>query len=186
MKLSLSRKLHILQWELVLPDVLHSIRSLLCTTTNEMPHERLFNHKHRSSFGVSVPTWLSSPGRVYLRRDVTPSKYDLVVEEVDLVHATPSYARVLFPTGRENTVSLRDIAPSRQAITFSPDGSGNLINPEANADASDLPDASYACNRVCDNGETPDHSDFLNTGETPLAEVTPIADVDKYRAVPYI
>ena len=35
-----SRKLHILQWELVLPDVLHSIRSLLCTTTNETPHER--------------------------------------------------------------------------------------------------------------------------------------------------
>ena len=51
-----SRKLHISQWELVLPAVLHSIRSLLCTTTNETPHERLFKHKRRSSFGVSVPT----------------------------------------------------------------------------------------------------------------------------------
>ena len=99
-----SRKLHISQWELVLPDVLHSIRSLLCTTTNETPHERLFKHKRRSSFGVSVPTWLSSPGRVYLRRHANPSKYDPVVEEVDLVHATPSYARVRFPTGRETTV----------------------------------------------------------------------------------
>ena len=169
-----------------MPDVLHSIRSLLCTTTNETPHERLFKHKRRSSFGVSVPTWLSSPGRVYLRRHANPSKYDPVVEELDLVHATPSYARVRFPAGRETTVSLRDIAPSRQPITFSPAGSGNLANPETNADACELPDASYACNRVCDNGETPDHSDFLNTGETPLAEVTPIADVDKYRAVPYI
>jgi len=35
-----SRKLHISQWELVLPDVLHSIRLLLCTTANETPHEK--------------------------------------------------------------------------------------------------------------------------------------------------
>jgi len=166
-----SRKLHISQWELVFLDVLHSVRSLHCTTTNKTPHERLFKHKRQSSFGASVPAWLSSPGRVYLRRHATPSKYDPVVEEVDLVHATPSYARVRFPTGRENTVSLRDIAPLRQATTFSPDGSGNLVNLEANADASELPDASYACNRVCDNGETPDDSDFANAGETPLAEV---------------
>ena len=149
-----------------MPDVLHSIHSLLCTTTNETPHERLFKH-----IGVSVPTWLSSPGRVYLRRHATPSEYDPVFEEVDLVHATPSYARVLFPTSRETTVSLHDIAPSRQAITFSPDGSGNLVYREANADASDLPDACYTCNRVCDNGENPDDNDFTNAGETPLAEV---------------
>ena len=184
-----------------MPDVLHSIRSLLCTTTNETPHERLFKHKRRSSFGVFVPTWLSSPGRVYLRRHATPSEYDPVIEEADLVHATPSYARVRFPTGRESTVSLRDIAPARQAITFSPDESGNLVNPEANADASELPDASYAWNRVCDNGEAPDDSDFTN--ETPLAEVPSpeMPDnvscgvrrstrerkpVDKYGAVPYI
>jgi len=125
-----SRKVHISQWELVLPDVLHSIRSLLCTTTNEALHERLSKQKRRLSFGVSVPTWLSPPGRVYLRRRATPSKYDPVVEEVDLVHATPSYACVRFPTcvrfltDTESAVSLRDIAPSRQSITFSPDGSG--------------------------------------------------------------
>jgi len=89
-----SRKLHISQWELVLPLVLHSIRSLLCTTTNKTPHEHLFKHKRRSPFGVSVPTWLSSPGRVYLRRHATPSEDDSMVEEVDLVHATPSYMHV--------------------------------------------------------------------------------------------
>jgi len=120
----------------------------------------LFKHQRRSSFGASVPTWLSSPGRVYLRRHATPAKYDPVVEEVDLVHETPSYARVRFPAGRETTVSLRDTS-----------GSGNLVNPEANADACDLPDASYACNRVCDNGENPDDSGFTNAGETPLADV---------------
>jgi len=98
---------------------------------------------------------------VYLRRHTTPSKYDPVVEEVDLVHATPYYARLRFPTGRETTVSLRDIAPSRQAITFSPDGSENLVNCEANAEASDFSDASYACNEVCHNGENPDDSYFM-------------------------
>ena len=63
-------------------------------------------------------------------------------------------------------MSLRDIAPARQTIKFSPDGSVNLVNREVNADASDspLPDANYACNRVCDNGENPGNSDFTNIG----------------------
>ena len=61
-----SRKLAVTQW--VLLDALHSIRSLLCTATNSTPHERLFNYKPQSSFGVAVPTWLSSPGPVFLRR----------------------------------------------------------------------------------------------------------------------
>ena len=37
-----SRKLPTTHWEDVLPDALHSIRSLLCTATNATPHERLF------------------------------------------------------------------------------------------------------------------------------------------------
>jgi len=37
------------------------------------------------------------------------------VEEVDLVHATPNYARVGLSTGRETTVPLRDIAPMKRA-----------------------------------------------------------------------
>ena len=59
-----SRGLDIRQWQLVLADALHSIRSLLCTATNATPHERLFNFKRRSSFGTSVPTWLCEPGPV--------------------------------------------------------------------------------------------------------------------------
>ena len=31
------------KWETVLPDALHSIRSLLCTATNSTPHEKMFN-----------------------------------------------------------------------------------------------------------------------------------------------
>jgi len=72
----------------------------------------------------------------------------------------------------EKSLSLRDIAPSRQAITFSPDGSGNLVNSKANSGASDLPDSSYARNRMCDNGENPDDSDFTDAGEAPPCRST--------------
>ena len=37
-----SRNLDSPQWELVLPDALHSIRSLLCIAANQTPHERFF------------------------------------------------------------------------------------------------------------------------------------------------
>ena len=36
------RHLFPMQWEKVLPEVLHSVRTLLCTTTNSTPHERFF------------------------------------------------------------------------------------------------------------------------------------------------
>ena len=75
-----SRKLAVTQWECVLPDALHSIRSLLCTATNATSHKRLFTYKRRSSFGVSVPTWLSSPGPVFFRRHARSSKYEPLAE----------------------------------------------------------------------------------------------------------
>jgi len=46
-----------------------------------------------------------------LKKHVRLSKYDPLVEQVELVHATPHYAHVRFPSGREATVSTRDIAP---------------------------------------------------------------------------
>lgn len=67
------------QWESVLDNVLHSIRSLLCTSTNETPHERLFSCPRKTSNGYSLPTWLSQPGTVLLRKFVRESKSDSVV-----------------------------------------------------------------------------------------------------------
>ena len=46
-------------WERVLPDTLHSIRSLISTSRNETPHERMFAFQRRSATGYSVPSWLS-------------------------------------------------------------------------------------------------------------------------------
>ena len=60
-----SHNLDTRQWELVLPDALHSIRSLLCTVTNQTPNERLFNYRWKSPFATSVPTWLHGQGPVF-------------------------------------------------------------------------------------------------------------------------
>ena len=98
-------------WEEVLPEALHSIRSLLTTATNETPHERFFKFPRRSGLGSSLPTWLLTPGPVLLRRFVRQNKSDPLVDEVELIAANPTYARVRYPGGRETSVSLRDLAP---------------------------------------------------------------------------
>ena len=105
------RGLSVEHWESVLPDVLHSIRSLICTTTNETPHERLFIHRRKSVSGASVPSWMAKPGPVLLRRHNRQSKYEPIVEDVELVSANPYYAVVQTEGGRQMTVSTRDLAP---------------------------------------------------------------------------
>ena len=87
-----SRKLEITQWEHVLPDALHSIRSLLCTATNCTPHERMFQYDRRSTSGTSLPSWLLTPGPIYMKRNVRTSKFEPLVDEVELLSAKRSYA----------------------------------------------------------------------------------------------
>ncbi len=70
-------------WQDVLHDVLNAIRSLLCTTTNATPHERMFNFERRSSTGTALPVWLCEPGEVLLKRFDGRSKYDPIVEVVE-------------------------------------------------------------------------------------------------------
>ena len=99
------------QWEAVLLDALHSVRSLLCTATKCTPHERLFSYQRRSASGNSIPTWLTTQEKVLLKRHVRKSKYDPLVDEVDLIDVNPEYAHVRFSNGKESTVSVRDLAP---------------------------------------------------------------------------
>ena len=106
-----SRNLSVDSWQTVLPDALHSIRSLLCTATNATPHERMFLYQRKSSSGSSLPSWLSSPGPVLLKRSVRHSKFEPLVDQVELVHSNPNYAQVRFPDGREDTVSVKQLAP---------------------------------------------------------------------------
>ena len=120
-KLALKDKnMPISKWEVVLPQVLHSVRSLLCTATNATPHERFLNFQRRSVLGISVPSWLTSPGSVLVRRHARSSKYEPLVEKVDLIHATPQYAHVRYKDGRETSVSLRDVVPIPLENKFDP------------------------------------------------------------------
>ena len=106
-----SENMEIKHWEKMLPKALHSVRSLLCTSSNQTPHERFFNFKRKSTLGTSLPSWLTSPGPVLLRNFVPNGKNDELVKKVYLTEANPLYARVKFPEGREGNVSLRDLAP---------------------------------------------------------------------------
>jgi len=98
------------RWEDVLNEALHSVRTLLCTATNETPHERMFRFQRKATFGCAMPTCLISEGSVLLRRHVR-SKNDPLCDEVLLLEANPSYAHIRYPNGREDTVSTSDLAP---------------------------------------------------------------------------
>ena len=107
-----TRNMRVEQWEYVLQESLHAIRSLLCTSINATPHERMFLHNRKSPTGTSLPQWLLAPGPVLYRKNVRTSKYEPLVEEVELLESNPEYAHIKFPDGREETVSLRQLAPT--------------------------------------------------------------------------
>ena len=85
-----SKNLPIKYWQKVLPDILHSIWSLLCTATNELPMNGFsISPEGRSTSGNSIPTWLTTPGRVLLKCHVRTNKMELLVDEVELLEANP-------------------------------------------------------------------------------------------------
>ena len=122
-----SRNLPIRCWQVVLPDALHSIRSLLCTATNDTPHERLLNYARPSSTGTAIPSWLCNPGPVLLKRHVRASKTDPLVDEVELLQANPQYAHIRYPDGNEDTVSVRHLAPAGSETYIHPSYEANEI-----------------------------------------------------------
>ena len=106
-----SQQLPTTQWEIVFPDALHSIRSLLCTVTNATPHERLSSYQRRSTSGVSIPSWLATPGIVLIKRHVRHSKYEPLVDEVEHLDTKPQYVHVRLPSGTETTVFVKHLSP---------------------------------------------------------------------------
>ena len=48
---------------------------------------------------------------MYERQHTRQTKYELLVEKTDLIHATPQYACIRFSGGREATVPLKNVAP---------------------------------------------------------------------------
>ena len=97
-------------WEAVLPEALHTVRSLLCTATNATPNEHFLGFSRKSMVGRTLPSWLIQPEHVLLWRFVK-NKSDPLNEEVELLEANPSFAYVRFPDGRESSVSTKNVAP---------------------------------------------------------------------------
>ena len=118
-------------WEDVLPNALHSIRSLLCTTMNVMPHERLFKYTRTSTSGTPIPTW-AKPGPIYIRNHTKSSKYDPPVTPATLLEINPHYAHEHLPSGVETTVNVQDIAPKspNEEDTFNKDLSTSTGSPK--------------------------------------------------------
>ena len=81
------------------------------------PHERLFNYQRRSTTGQSVPSSLSTPGPVLIKRHVRNSKYEPLVDEAELIEANPQYAHVRLSNGRETTLSVRDLTWYTLSVT---------------------------------------------------------------------
>ena len=70
------------------------------------------NFSRRLSTGSSIHSWLAEPGPVYVKRHVRHSKFDPLVEKVDVLQVNPHYAHIRYPDGRETTVSTKHLGPS--------------------------------------------------------------------------
>ena len=166
-------------WEQVLPQALHSIRSLLCTSTNETPHERFFKFSRKSQAGTTLPSWLSNPGIVLMKKNVRQSKYDPLVEEVELIESNPHYAYVRLSNGKETTVSTRQLAPAGER-------SLQRVTDETNSTDLDIPPDDIQIEQVVDDNTVRElSSPSINSeNEYPTNSVKEIASKQQ-RVRPY-
>ena len=110
-----------------------------------------------------MPTWLSVPGPVLLKRHIRTSKTDPLVDEVQLLQANPQYAHIQHADGREAMVSIRHLAPCgdtplqdnplTDSTALPPNGAGNT-----------------------DEADTPQHA----SGETPTTTLPVDVAASKY------
>ena len=182
------------QWEKVLPNALHAIRSLLCTATNETPHERFFLFNRKSATGTTLPSWLSSPGRVLMRRNVRSSKYDPLVDEVELLDCNPMYAHVRLQDGRETTVSLHQLAPvgfnhdPNQTVSYDSSDSLTIPSPRLSDPSTNAPES------LCEHLDPSSQTDTMSSDESSLVDTSPPEmdttphenSLSKNRSVPFI
>ena len=118
-------------WEDCIPQAISSYRALLCTATNETPHDRFLGFKRKIPIVKRVPTWLRDGNNVFLRRFVR-NKSDPLVDPVIVVNSGPIYSRIRFASGREDTFSNSDLAQGTDNIATSEGvGSKPVIQPSA-------------------------------------------------------
>ena len=96
-------------WQTILDMALHCIHSLLCTTTNSTPHERLFKFHRRSGSGYTLPDWLQ--GDLALLRNLYTS--------LSLIHSWKQWkdSRQL-PTLKEYASPMEDSQQYKQVTSL--------------------------------------------------------------------
>ena len=124
-------------------------------------------------YGSSLPSWLSNGNsRVLLKRHVRASKYDPLVDEVELIEANHQYAHIRHPDGRESTVSTHDLAPAGDT----PEDDMRAVPYQITQPVTDPPTDSPA-----DPPTDPPVNDALtetNTNAAPAHNITPGVDLD--------
>ncbi|XP_003368437.1 conserved hypothetical protein [Trichinella spiralis] len=110
-----SHNLRIEQWEEVIRLALHLLRRLLSTATNATPHERLFGSSSRTPTDTSLPTWLTTPGMVLIRRMSQTNKCNLLVEELELLeHLAPAGGKCVAEDGNPDETQVGTGAPCEE------------------------------------------------------------------------
>ncbi|XP_003366844.1 conserved hypothetical protein [Trichinella spiralis] len=110
-----SHNLRIEQWEEVIRLALHLLRRLLSTATNATPHERLFGSSSRTPTDTSLPTWLTTPGMVLIRRLSQTNKRNLLVEELELLeHLAPAGGKCVAEDGNPDETQVGTGAPCEE------------------------------------------------------------------------
>ena len=81
------------------------------------PHKRFLVFQRRSTTVRSLPSWITTEFKAFVKRFVRHSKSDPLVDEVEIIHVNPNYAQVRCPSGQKVTASLRNLAPRPQEDT---------------------------------------------------------------------
>jgi len=97
-------------WATVLPEAHHAVRSLVCLSTNETPHERFLRFPRKAMAGSALLSWLLHPGPILLRRHVR-NKGDPLCDLVELVEGNQTHSVIRLGDGQESIVSTSDLAP---------------------------------------------------------------------------
>jgi hypothetical protein len=75
----------------------------------------MFKHLCKTATGYTVTLSLSHPP-ILLKKHLRNNKYELLVDEVQLIDSNAQYAHIRYPDGRDTTVFLGHLAPK----SFSP------------------------------------------------------------------
>ena len=99
----------------------------------------------KSTTGSSLPGWLTDNSKALMKRHTNRSKYDPLVEEVELLDVNPNTSHVRTGEGVELTVSNKHLAPI---------GDDSLPNAYDNIVTSDVHDSIVPSDNVINENES--------------------------------